>query len=216
MSPADRVRYGGHGTELLWHHDGERLLGEYARRPLSAVEPTELLGRAAWSVRVGPPSGKTFTSLWVVDAETGLLLRDYNELAGSVDEWVELVVGEPLDPALFAWDGPSVPEAEYEAVAEAARDARHEQDMASRRAGSPPTSRPLPLRFDVLLSVLRAQLGRRDGRIPRHPRQRHRARWLADRTSDEPWDVGSYGQSHQWTDGPWDWALLLVGVGALP
>jgi hypothetical protein len=212
-SPVSVVRYGGHGTDLLWHDSGERLLGKYSRRPLSSVEPTELLGRPAWTVRVGPPSDKQFTSLWVVDAETGvlvnlfddetgLLLRDYNEVMHSVDEWVELVVGEPIDPALFTWDGPFVDEA----VAEGSREAEHEQDMESRRQWFTANVAPLPLRLEVLTSVLvnlfddetgafQASIGNGSGSLARRPH------------SDEPWRLGWSQPGHRWVDGPWDWAF---------
>jgi len=202
-SPSGMVRYGGAGTDLLWHNNGERLLGKHSRRPLSIVEPTEMLGRPAWSVRVGPPSDKQFTSLWVVDAETGLLLRDYNEVLHSVDEWVELVVGESLDPALFTWDGPFVPEA----VVEAGKNVEHEQDLESRRQWFTANAAPLPLRLDVLMSAMvntwdddtgafHATLGNGQGSLARRPH------------SDEPWVLGWSEPGHRWTDGPWDWAYF--------
>jgi hypothetical protein len=202
VSPVSAVQYGGHGTDLLWHDSGQRLLGKGSRRPLSAVEPTEMLGRPAWTVRVGPPEGKQFTSLWVVDAETGLLLRDYNEVLHSVDEWVELVIGEPLDPALFVWEGPSVPEA----TVEAGRMAEHEADMQARRRWFTSHVAPLPLRLDVRLPVLvnqwddetggfHATLGNGLGSLARRPH------------SDERWELGWSEPGHRWTDGRWDWAV---------
>ena len=200
-SSADRVQYGGHGTELLWHKSGERLLGQYARRPLSAVEPTEFLGRPAWSVRVGPPSDKHFTSLWVVDSETGLLLRDYNELLHSVDEWVELAVGEPLDPALFIWEGTSVSEASVEDD----RDARHERDMEARRQWFTANVAAQPLRFDVHLSALVNQWDDETGEF--HATLGNGQASLARRRhSEEPWDVGASQEVHRWTEAGWDWA----------
>ncbi|BEP12376.1 hypothetical protein acdb102_06870 [Acidothermaceae bacterium B102] len=200
VSPITSLRYGGHGTELLWHQDGSRLLGRGSRQPLGPVETTSFLGRPAWSVRVGPPPGKSFSSLWVVDAETGLLLRDYNELLGSVDEWVELVVGETLDLELFTWNGPAVAEAQVHADSMD----EHEKLMASRRDWFTANVAPLPLRFDVVVSVdvhswddetgaFHATLGSGQGSLARRPH------------SDEPWPESGSGQIHHWTDGPWDW-----------
>jgi hypothetical protein len=210
-SPAGVVQYGGHGTDLLWHNSGERLLGRYSRRPLSAAEPTEIVGRPAWTVRVGPPRDKQFTSLWVVDAETGLLLRDYNEVLHSVDEWVELIVGEPLDPALFTWNGPAVPESAIRAQ----QDVSHEADLAARREWFTANVAPLPLRLELLMSVVvnswddetgafHATLGNGQGSLARRPH------------SDEPWRLGWSEPGHRWTEGAWDWAYYSWDLDLTP
>ncbi|MDX6255802.1 MAG: hypothetical protein QOJ11_2136 [Frankiales bacterium] len=204
-SPLSALRYGGQGTDLIWHQAGERLFGPYARKPLGPVEATTFLGRPAWTVELGPPPGKAFHSRWVVDAETGILLQDHNTTLGSVDEWVELVVGEPLEPALFSYDGPSITEAD----AQAATMAQHERELAERREWLLANVVSLPLRVELASTVqlhawddetgaFEASLGEAGyGSLARRPR------------SDTEWDLRWHDVGHRWSDDRWDWALSL-------
>lgn len=205
VSPVSALRYGTHGSGLLWHEDATRLFGEYRRHPNSPVEATTFLGRPAWVVEMGPPPGKSFVSRWVVDAELGILLQDHNLTAGSVDEWVELTVGEPLDGSLFRYDGPATSNAELETEHEA----KHERQMAERLDWFVANVAALPLRLElestVLLHFWDDETGAFDasigegtyGSLVRRPR------------SDSPWDRTWSEADHRWSDERWDWAVRL-------
>jgi hypothetical protein len=202
VSPSSSVRYGGHGTGLLGHRSADGLVGPHARRPLGPVEPTTFLGRPAWSVQVGPPSGKSFLSTWVIDAATGILLQDRNETLGSVDEWVELVVGDALDPDLFSWEGPAAPESEVRE----ARDRKEQALLQDRRDWFAANVAPLPLTVELTVNVLphvwdeetgafEASVGEGSiGMLARRPR------------SDTAWELHWSGHVLRWSDDRWDWA----------
>ena len=100
-----QVVFGWAGTDLLERDTDERWRGDDFTRPTGPVGSTTFLGRAAWTVELAPPRHKPHPMQLVIDAETGLRLRQGNEAFGTVSEWTELVVGEPLDPTLFTWDG---------------------------------------------------------------------------------------------------------------
>jgi hypothetical protein len=205
VSPSGVVRYGGRGTDLLWHPSADRLIGPYARRPLGPIGVTTFLDRPAWTVQVGPPVGKSFVSCWVIDAETGIQLSDLNETTGAVDEWVELVVGEALPLELFTWDGPAIDEAEVRA----ANDAERELQMQGRRDWFAANVAPLPLRVELELTVLVhewdddtgaffASVGETTfGQLARRPR------------TQEPWELRWSRPGYRWSDERWDWALDL-------
>ncbi len=205
VSPVSAVRYGAHGTHLLWHQPGERIFGESGRLPVGPVEPTTFLGRPAWTVEVGPPSGKTFHSRWVVDAETGIILQDHNLTTGSVDEWVELLVAESLDPALFRYEGPATTDAEVQAD----HQEEHERNMAARREWFTANVSALPLRVELASTVMvhrwdeetgefEASIGETGyGGLARRPR------------SAAAWELRWHRVDHRWSDDRWDWAVRL-------
>ena len=203
-SPVSALRYGGQGTDLLWHQAGERLFGPYARRPLGPVEATTFLGRPAWTVEVGPPPGKDFRSEWVVDADSGFLLRDHNLTMGSVDEWVELVTGEVLSAELFSWAGPVTTDQELRE----SQAGDHEQEMAERRQWFTSHVAALPLRLELASSVIlhqwddtgafEASIGEHGfGSLARRPR------------SNDEWQLRWSQPGHRWSDQHWDWAIQL-------
>jgi hypothetical protein len=205
-APAEAVHHVGQGTQLLRRRTADEFVGEDFTRPTGPVGATTFLGRAAWTVELAPPPHKPYPIQLVIDAETGLILHERNDGFGSVDEWVEFVVGEPLDPDLFTWSGPARDEADERAT----RWAEHERDMARRRQWFVTRVAPLPLRVelgvDVLLNVcddttgaFQATLGEGSsvGMLARRPR------------SDEPWDPGWSNVQHRWSDQRWDWALTV-------
>ena len=205
-APARTVHHVGHGTQLLRRRRAEDFLGDDFTRPTGPVGSATFLGRAAWTVELAPPPHKPYPMQLVVDAQTGLVLQQRNDGFGSIDEWVEFVVGEHLDPELFTWSGPARDEADERA----ARWAEHERDMADRRDWFVRRVAPLPLRLELGVEVLvnewddatgafRATLGANTniGMLARRP------------TSEEPWDLGWSDVQHRWSDARWDWALTL-------
>ncbi|MGQ0631291.1 MAG: hypothetical protein ACT4P1_09625 [Sporichthyaceae bacterium] len=102
--PASSVHYFYGGTELLRRRGAEDFLGDDFTRPTGPVGSTVFPGRPAWTVELAPPPHKPHPLQLVVDAETGIVLQERNDGFGSVDEWVEFVVGEIFDEGLFTYD----------------------------------------------------------------------------------------------------------------
>ncbi|HZE48712.1 MAG TPA: hypothetical protein VE074_04070, partial [Jatrophihabitantaceae bacterium] len=171
------------------------------------VGATTFLGRTAWTVELAPPRHKPHPIQLVVDSETGLVLQQRNDGFGSVDEWAEFVVGEPLDPALFTWVGPTRSAEDQHAE----RQARHDADLAARRQWFSDNVTRSPLRvefaitpfiheYDERTGSFQARLGEfRGGMLARRPR------------SSEPWDLGWSETQHRWSTARWDWALTFYG-----
>jgi len=206
-SPRTAVRYAGSGTELLTRREPAAFVGDDFTRPIGPVGATTFLGRPAWTVELAPPRHKPHPVQLVVDSGTGLVLQQRNDGFGSVDEWVEFIVGEPLDPALFAWAGRT-------RSAESQRaewDAQHDADLAERHqwfsanvTNSPlrveVNLRPFVHEYDELTGAFQASLGENHGGIlARRPR------------SSEPWDLGWSETQHRWSTRRWDWALTFYG-----
>jgi hypothetical protein len=211
-SPRTALHYFGSGTELLTRREAGDFLGDDFTRPTGPVGATTFLGRSAWTVEIAPPRHKPHPMQLVVDAETGIVLQRRNDAFGSVDEWAEFIVGEPLDPALFVWTGPTRSAADQRAE----NDARHDADMAARRRWFSDNVTPSPLRVEVTLTPLvhdydeqtgsfHASLGAtHDGALARRP------------SSDQPWYLGWSGVQHRWSVGRWDWALSFHGDQPTP
>jgi hypothetical protein len=200
-APRRRLMFVYGGTSLLARRTAEGFLGDDSTRPTGPVGTTTFLGRRAWTVELAPPRHKPHPIQLVVDAETGLLLQKRNDGFGMVEEWVELTVGEDLDPALFTWTGPSRPIEDRRA----ADRAEHEADLARRAAWFAERLGPAPVRAELELApfvhdyddetgAFHASLGD-IGSLARRPR------------SPDPWDPGFREVQHRWSTGRWDWAL---------
>ena len=64
-----------------------------------------------------------------------MILQRRDDARGDVDEWIEIVVGERLDDALFIWAGPARSAQEWAAAEAAAiEDAQARLDRRSRRS----------------------------------------------------------------------------------
>jgi hypothetical protein len=199
-SPVSAMRYGFSGTGLLERKRMENFVGTDFTTPTGAVTATSFLGRPAWQVELAPPSHKPYPLQWIVGAETGLLLQQRNDGFVTVEEWTELVVGEPLDPALFEWDGPSRSEADVRV----ARDAAHERDMAGRAEWFAANVATEALRVELTLEPhlheweedgsFQASRGQ-VGVLARRPR------------SDTVWKRGWPDDAHRWSTERWDWAV---------
>lgn len=203
-TPRTELRYHGSGTELLTRRDASEFLEDDFTRPTGRIGTTTFLGRRAWTVELAPPSHKPYPIQLVVDAETGIRLQQRNDGFGTVDEWVEFVVGESLDPGLFVWEGPSRSAADEGAK----RLARHRAEIDSRRQWFAEHVTASPIRLELNLDVLvhqhdatgafQASLGNHAiGMLARRPR------------SDQPWHLGWLHVQHRWSTPSWDWALTF-------
>lgn len=167
--------------------------------PTGPVEATRFLGRPAWAFELAPPSHKPYPLQMVVDAATGLVLRQGNAGFGSFAEWTSLKVGADLPHELFVWDGPTKAPEDHEA--------RHEQDLAdgvtwlaAHGVRPPVLDQPAELmlheRDDADGSFHASLMVNVYGSLMRRP------------VSPEPWhDVESarFTHAYRWTDGPWEW-----------
>ena len=203
VSPSHAVRYLLSGTNLVTRRDPNEFAGTDFTRPTGPIGEAIFLNRRAWTVELAPPKRKPYPIQLVVDAETGLILQERNDDFGSVDEWVEFVVGEEFDDALFTWTGPAI----SEEVERAERDAEHEADLARRRSWFEANVAPMPLRVELSLPVLVnhydeatgefvATLG--NGHIGTIARRPH-----AEGPTDE------HTVTAAWSDGRWDWTVSL-------
>lgn len=202
----DSLHYIGSGTELLTRPSAADFVGDDFTRPTGPVGSTRFLDRAGFTVELAPPPHKPHPLQLVVDAETGIVLQQRNDGFATVDEWVEFVTGEVLDPALFTWTGPTRSRADQRAVWAA----EHEAEMARRREWFAANVVPSPLRveldvvpfvheYDDATGAFQASLGDHFvGMLARRPR------------ADAPWDLGWSEPGHRWSAARWDWALMAL------
>jgi len=196
------------GAEIVHRYGQDSWEGDDFTVPTGPVGRTEHLGRAAWTVELAPPPHKPHPMQLVIDAETGYVLAMRADGWGAVEEWIELVVGEDLDPGLFEWVGPSISQDGYQELVEAqraadkdARDAWFRQNVASlelphvQRMALHRWDEPGGFELTLDLGAVRASL----------------ARWSA---AGDPWELGWAGAADRWTDGVWEWALWLHDAGA--
>jgi hypothetical protein len=204
----EQLNFSISGTGLLERRAAQSFLGTDFTRPTGPIGATTFLGRAAWTVELAPPSHKPHPQQLVIDAETGIVLQQRNDGFGSVEEWVEFVVGEPIDPALFQWDGPVRTQADQQAIWAA----EHEAEVTRQRTwfAANVTARPLRVVFDLEVAVryvhefdeetgaFQASLGERfGGMLARRPR------------SQEPWELDWAETQYQWSNDQWDWAMTF-------
>lgn len=202
------------GTRLLVRREARQWLDDDFTRPTGPCGRTTFLGRGSWTVELAPPVSKPHPAQLVVDAETGVVLQQRVDAVGAVDEWTEIAVGEPLDPALFTWSGPvRAPDDEHErdaATQDAARDG-HRRWFAEHVT-------PVALTVDVTLDLtvqwvrahdchtgaFEADLGGGVASLARRPH------------SATPWDRHWQGEQHTWVAGGFDWAIVLYSHPLAP
>ncbi|HST49565.1 hypothetical protein [Jatrophihabitans sp.] len=202
VAPSSAVVYQGNGTDLLDRREANSFVGNDFTRPTGPVGSTTFLGRPAYTVELAPPSHKPYPLQLVVDAETGLVLQQRNDGFGSVDEWVEIAVGEPLDDELFRWQGPSVPEAHDWPDPEREWHA----DQARRLEWFRANVAPLPLRLELDLGVFVHEHDP-DGSFQASIGEDHLGMLARRPSSDAEWELRWDEVQHRWSAGGWDWAL---------
>jgi len=187
------------GQDLLHRKPASRWEGTDFTRLTGPIEAVEFLGRAAWAFELAPPSHKPHPMQMIVDAATGLVLRQGNAAFGSYEEWTSLEVGSDLPDELFAWDGPTREPED--------REAEHERDMANRRAWLAAhgiTDLPLAFEPELVANQWDDESGAFHvsfstdvhGSLARRPR------------SDEPWSEAenqNWPHTYRWSDERWDW-----------
>lgn len=202
-------RFEGALMHLVTRPTYDRFIGHDFAKPDGPIVATTFLGRPAWQVTLKPPKHKPCPLHWIVDAETGMLLRQANEGIDTVAEWTSFEVIDAVDENVFTWDGPS-----RTVEARAAEWAERERHIDAERADylehvlgvSDPviavTAKPTVLvhewHDDGSFS---ASLDSPGGYITRRP--------LAQGPQDH--DFSGNSDEHTWTQGPWRWDLFLRG-----
>ncbi|MBO1765600.1 hypothetical protein [Allobranchiibius sp. GilTou38] len=203
-SPYTGEQWYGDGSELACRRSHEDVELFDFGTPVGPIEQVQCLGRDVWSFRFASPPHKPYDMQVVVDAETGLVL-DQRFGDFSVSRWTDFRVGEPVADELFVWDGPVVTRADPGVEGKA----EHERLAAEGQRWFETNVTPALLEVrgkpvSVFLhgsaddGEFQASLsGGVDGLLARRPR------------SDEWWNLGWSQVTARWSDGTWDWALLV-------
>jgi hypothetical protein len=208
--PRNRGSFGFDGQELIDRKPPSRWEGNDFTSLTGPIQAIEFLDRPAWEFELAPPSHKPFPLQVIIDAETGLVLREGNRDFDSVTEWTEFEIDVDLPEALFTWDG--LTQSLDEAGAD--RRAEHERDMAARLAWLEErglTHIPLPVAPRFMLHEWDD-----DGSIYASVDVHFQATVIRRAVSDEHWDAAdtvNYPHTYRWSDERWDW---LIGTSDRP
>lgn len=206
---AGRVRYIGTGRDLLFNRPAHDWLGNDYTRPTGSVCDAEFLDRPCWTVELAPPRHKDGALQLVVDAETGAVLAQRNDTAGIAVSFIEITVGEPIDPALFVWTGTvhSDVDRQHEHAAQREADRATQLEWFRQHVTERPLTVPVVLDLSVdhvritdeETGAFEASLGGGliSGMLARRPH------------SDQPWELRWHGTVRHWRTGDFDWAAVL-------
>lgn len=208
QAPASTVRYQLSGTELLTRPDPDPFLNRDLGRPAGPVGATTFLHRHAWTVELAPhlPRSRGPVQL-VVDAETGLILQRRNDALGSVSEWTQITVGEPLSADLFTWDGPARASG---GLGRAPLDAAEADDARRRTEWFTSNVATLPLRVELTVGVWVHEYDEQTGAFQASFGEHHLG-MIARRPSSAagPWELGWDTPGRRWRDDRWEWAVRV-------
>lgn len=195
---ARTASFGWAGAEFIRRLPPSRWEGNDFTKLTGAIEETEYLGRRAYAFELAPPRSKPYPLQLIIDAETGLRLRQANRDFGSYEEWVEIDFDPDLPDELFDWTGPTREPRD--------RAAEHEAEEAERQAwlDAHGVVLELAVRPDVHLHEHSDENGAFElsfhtstsGALIRRP--------LDDAAVD---DELHYPHVYRWTDPRWRWVL---------
>lgn len=210
IASTDRcTTYAGHGTHLVSRRSATDLLGDEFTRPTGRAKAGEHLGRLAWVVELAPPPHKPLPLEVVVDAATGLVLEQSIRAAGASDSWVDLSLGEELDPSLFSWTGP------VRSMEDERRQGRARQ-TEERAAGDrwwrehvAPQQRSARVEADLDLTLGWLHTREEDGSFEASLGQRQNSSLARRPRGRAPWDLRWRGEpdAQHWSTQRWDWAF---------
>lgn len=198
-----RRAFGDGGTALFSRRRPESFLGDDFTRPAGPIGTAWFLGRLAWTVELASPPRKPHPMQLVVDAETGLILQRRIDGSGIAEEWVEFVAGDPLDPEMVTWTGPTRSAAD-DVDDSNDIDAARRLEWFARHVSAEPIRVELDLEvvvhdIDEATGAFEATLGAAGiGMLARRLR------------SDEPWDLPWSQVQSRWRTERWDWALTVL------
>ncbi|TFI43176.1 hypothetical protein E4P29_13200 [Rhodococcus sp. 1R11] len=208
VGPPGRVIYLGPSQFLLQQRSTAEWTGHEFAQPIGTVETVEFAGRDCWTVQLAPPEEKPYPLRIWVDVESGFILGDRIDEAGIGSQFVDVTIGEPIDDAVFVWDGPAYTTEEYqERLEEEYRERQREQARwFTENVASAPVIVRAPLDFtpgDVHIN----KVG--DGSFESNNRRTLLGR---RRRSEDGW-LPKWGVSHfVWSTAEWDWAAGAMDV----
>ncbi len=194
-------------TSLWGFHDDAVVLrrslsnwdGDDFTHPTGPAQATTMLGRPAWLLELAPPAHKPFPLTLVIDAETGVVLRQGNEGFGSVIEWVDIAFGTDLPDEMFSWNGETIPQ--HDRVAD------HEREMAIRREWLA-TQGIGDIALTINLEVMPHDWDDATGEFEASLRCNLSASLLRRPRSDAEWDTRTnWPHNYRWSDDRWDWFI---------
>lgn len=208
VGPLERVIYLGPSQFLLHRRRAAEWTGTEFAQPTGPVESVEFVGRRCWTVRLSPPRNKPYPLRIWVDVESGFILGDRIDEAGIGSHFVEVTVCEPIDDAVFVWDGPAYTTEEYQQqLEEDYRTRQREQaQWFTENVASTPMIVRAPLDFtpgDVHIGETgdgSFEMNNRRTLLGRRPRSRDG--WLPK------WGVTHF----VWSTSDWDWAAGAMDV----
>lgn len=202
VGPVGQVQYLGSHQFLLRRRSPSEWSSDDFAQPVGAVEEVEFAGRRCWTVELAPPPRKPFPMRIWVDIETGQMLGARIEQAGLGSQFVDLVVGEPIDDERFTWTGP-VLTAEQEQQMRRDRRAALEQEQRSWFRAAV-TDAPIRTRVPIDFTP---------DSVPSHDPQTGSFDAMNDRTmlsrrprSTDGWEPQWGAQFYVWSTPQWDWA----------
>lgn len=202
VGPLGRVMYLGPSQFLLQQRSTAEWTGNEFAQPIGPVETVEFSGRQCWTVRLAPPEDKPYPLRIWVDIESGFILGDRIDEAGIGSEFVDVTVGEPIDDAVFVWDGPAYTTEEYRDQLE--EDYRARQREQARWFTENVASAPLIVRAPLDFTPGDVHIGKvGDGSFETNNRRTLLGR---RRRSEGGW-LPRWGVPHYvWSTPDWDWA----------
>ncbi|WP_137725242.1 hypothetical protein [Prescottella subtropica] len=205
-----QVRYLGTGREVVFTRNSRDWVGDDYARPAGPIREVEFLGRNCWVVDLAPPPRKEGLLRLLVDRASGAVLSESNTAGGHHVAYTEVTVGEPIDPAVFTWTGPSRDVDEEGRSRGEERRREHESRLDWFRihvADELPTLRiPTALRLERMLE-LDEDTGAFQAAIGAGATHLMLARRPA---SDQPWVLRrAHGTIHRWSTDGFDWAVNL-------
>lgn len=192
--------------ELLVRREPGSFLGEDFTRPAGPIGTTQFLGRMAWTVALAPPPHKPWPVQLVVDAATGVVLQQRNDGFGTVQEWTEIVTGEPLDAELFTWTGPTTSPDDQAAEWDRERQARAADDRQWFARHVTDRSLTVELGLEVTLHEHDDATGAFEASLGPFGALARRSRSVA------PWELGWSEVPVRWSTDRWDWAMTFFDV----
>lgn len=198
---AHATSFGWAGADFVRRLPPSRWEGDDFTRLTGPIEDVEYLGRPAYAFELAPPRRKPYPLQLIVDAQTGIVLRQANRDFGSYEEWLEVDVDADLGEDLFRWDGPTRAPHDW--------DAEHEAEQGERQAWLDAHGLVLevPVRPELMLHEHDDATGAFEGSFHASV---HGS--LIRRPSADPIPDGElhYPHAYRWSDSRWAWLLSTV------
>lgn len=220
-SDLESLRPAGMAMHLVTRPDYDRFVGNDFAKPDGPITATTFLGREAWRLTLKPPSHKPYPLHWIVDAETGMLLRQANDGVGKVAEWTSFEVVGPVPASTFTWNGP-VRERETRAQESERMHEEYLRQQDERRRELIGDAQPelhviahpsIEVSHSGDDGTIEAMIGSPHGTLMRSPiggasgpnSSAGEDSWMDDDADLWP----AHTTTYEWQSGPWEWTLAF-------